>query len=76
LNAMWANEEFGPALAQMRHYKAAGEGGVVAGFMKMGGKEVCECMLLGATKCGVETGVLPCAMDTSDGVANIQGRCT
>ena len=30
----------------MKHYKAAGEDGIVAEFMKMGGKEVRECILL------------------------------
>jgi hypothetical protein len=45
---MWGrgSEEFGPALAQMKHYKAAGEDGIVAEFMNMGGKEVRECILL------------------------------
>jgi hypothetical protein len=30
LNAIWSSDELGPALKQMKHYKAAGEDGIVA----------------------------------------------
>ena len=46
LNAMWSSDELGPALKQMKHYKAAGEDGIVAEYMKLGGKEVFDCILL------------------------------
>ena len=46
LNAMWSEDELGPALSQMKHYKAAGEDGIVAEFMKLGGEEVRACILL------------------------------
>ena len=47
LNAMWSGDELGPALKQMKPYnKAAGEGGIVAEFMKFGGKKVFDCILL------------------------------
>jgi hypothetical protein len=46
LNAMWSSDELGPALKQMKHYKAAGEDGIVAEYMELGGTEVFDCILL------------------------------
>jgi hypothetical protein len=46
LNAMWSGDEFSPALSRMKHYKAAGEDGIVAEFMKIGDKKVHDCVLL------------------------------
>jgi hypothetical protein len=46
LNAMIDGEEVKWALSSMKHYKAAGEDGMLAEYMKLGGNGVMECILL------------------------------